>query len=52
MTWGELKQANIDTPDYTEIYIDAPNEDDDIPMLVACEIDEVGDLLLIPDDGE
>jgi hypothetical protein len=49
MTWGELKEANLSTPDDAEVYIDWPDEDGDIPGLMSCEIDEDGDVLLSAD---
>jgi hypothetical protein len=52
MTWGELKAANVDTPDEAEVYIDDErliDEEEDIPGLNSCELDEDGDVILIPE---
>lgn len=52
MTWGELKAANVDTPDDAEIFIDAPDEEGNMPELDKSEVDEDGDLVLIPEYEE
>jgi hypothetical protein len=48
MTWSELKATLSDTADDAEIYIDVPDDDGDIPILESCEVDEDGDVILVP----
>jgi hypothetical protein len=52
MTWGELKAENLNTPDDTPIFIDAPDEEGNMPELDKSEVDEDGDLVLIPEYEE
>jgi hypothetical protein len=50
MTWGELKAANADTPDDADVYMDIPDDEGDMAAVKSCEVDEDGDLVLIPED--
>lgn len=50
MTWGELKAANTGVPDDTEIYLEVPDENGDIPSLDSCEVDRDGDLIFFAAD--
>lgn len=51
MTLGEFREKTKDASDDADIFIDVPDEEGNMPEASSCEVDEEGDVILVP-EGE